>query len=104
MSDNLKVIKYCVTSAQGQPLAGPGIQIAVLTGDINGNQPVNATAQPGSPLATLYADPQGQHEISNPATTDGLGNLCSTQGGVTNIGVWVNISGYGSSSYYVLQV
>jgi hypothetical protein len=102
MSDNLKIIKYCATSALGQPLAN--VQIAVLTGDINGANPVNATAQPGSPLATLYADPQGENEITNPATTDGLGNLCSTVNGVTNIGVWVNTTGYEASPYYVLQV
>ncbi len=102
MSDSLKVINYTAVSAEGQPLAN--VQVAVLIGDINGASPVNATTQPGSPLATIYADPQGQHEISNPATTDGLGALCSTVNGVTNVGIWVNTSGYGSSPYYVLQV
>jgi hypothetical protein len=102
MSDSLKCIKYVATSPQGQPLAN--VQIAVLTGDINGNQPVNASGQPGTPLATIYADPQGSHQITNPATTDGLGNLCATVDGVTTIGVWVNTSGYGASPYFVLQV
>jgi len=102
MSDNLKVINCTVTSPQGQPLAG--VQVAVLVGDINGASPVNASTQPGSPLATLFADPQGTNEIGNPATTDGLGHLCATVNGVTTIGVWVNNTGYGSSNYYVLQV
>jgi hypothetical protein len=102
MSNSLKVINYVALSAEGQPLAN--VQVAVLVGDINGASPVTSTTQPGSPLATLYADPQGSHEIANPATTDGLGNLCSTVDGVTNVGVWVNNTGYGSSNYFVLQV
>jgi hypothetical protein len=102
MSDSLKVIKYVATSALGQPLAN--VQIAVLTGDINGGDPANVSTQPGSPLTTIFADPQGANEITNPATTDGLGNLCATANGVTTIGVWVNISGYDSSTYFVLQV
>jgi hypothetical protein len=102
MSDSLKVINYTALSPEGQPIAG--VQVAVLIGDVNGANPVDASTQPGSPVATIYADPQGQHEISNPATTDGLGALCATVDGVTTVGVWVNISGYGSSTYFVLQV
>lgn len=102
MSDSLKVIKYCATSAQGQPLAD--VQIAVLVGDINGSAPVNVTTQPGTPRATIFADPQGLHEITNPATTDGLGNLKGTVNGVDTIGVFVNTNGYGASTYFVLQI
>ena len=102
MSDSLKVINHQVTNALGQSLAG--VQVAVLIGDVNGASPVNATMQPGTPLAELFADPQGTQSIPNPATTDGLGNLSATFNGVTTLGVWISISGYGSSNYYVLQV
>ena len=99
MSDLLIVINRQFFSANGQALAG--LQIAVLVGDINGASQVNATAFPGSPLATLYADPAAAQPVSNPVTTDGLGNLCSTYNGVTNLGVWVATS---SNKYFVLQV
>ena len=99
MSDSLIVIHRQFISANGQALSG--LQVAVLVGDINGASQVNATAFPGSPLATLYADPAGAQPVSNPVTTDGMGNLCSTYNGVTNLGVWVNTS---SNNYFVLQV
>jgi hypothetical protein len=102
MSDSLAVLNRQVFNAVGQALAN--VQVAVLIGDVNGASPVNVTTQPGSPLATIYADPQGTQEIPNPTTTDGLGNLCATYNGVTTIGVWVNTSGYDSSHYFVLQI
>lgn len=50
----------------GHPVAG--VNVAVLT------QPANTTTQPGSPLATIYADSTGT-ALSNPTTSDGLGNF-----------------------------
>ena len=108
MSNTLAVINHSFSNSEGQPLAG--LICALLLGDINGASPVTATSQPGSPLASCYADPQGTTALTNPnpggfplptayLTTDGFGNLCSIVNGVTTIGVWV-----AKSAYYVLQV
>lgn len=111
MADTLSVINKQITSVIGQPL--PGVSVAVLVGDINGASPVDATTQPGSPLATIYADPQGTTPLTNPTTlgttatvgVDGFGNLCSIVNGVYTIGIWVSSGGYGPPThYFVLQV
>jgi hypothetical protein len=107
MSNTLAVINQIFQDSQGRPLAG--LIIALLTGTVNGASPVTSSTQPGSPLATCYADPQGTTELTNPnpggfplpdayLTTDGYGNLCSVVNGVETIGVWV-----AASAYYVLQ-
>ena len=105
MANSKFVILKSVTNANGQPLAN--VSVAVLTGDIGGASPAVTTTQPGSPLATIYADPQGNTALTNPTTpgtntvtTDGLGNLCSSVNGVTTIGVYVA----DSPAYYVLQI
>src|SRR5271168_1554665 len=105
------VVNRTFLNSEGQPLAG--LTIAVLVGKIGGSSG-NATTntQPGSPLATVYADADGhQGTLSNPTTpgvntltTDGLGNLCSLIDGVYTIGIYLNTSGYGASTTFVLQV
>ena len=42
----------------------PNATIIVLSGTIGGSQGVNATTQPGTPLATIYADPYGATPIN----------------------------------------
>ena len=54
-----------VTDNVGLPIAGANI--AVLT------QPANTSSTPGSPLATLFADPAGATPLANPVQTSGLG-------------------------------
>lgn len=102
MSDTLGIINYQFLSQEGQPLAN--LNIAILSGDLSS---VTVTEQPGSPLATLYADPAGATPITNPTTigvstvtTDGYGNLASLVNGVYTVGVCVATS----SEYVVLQV
>jgi hypothetical protein len=46
----------------------PGVNVAVLT------QPASTVTQPGSPLASIFSDPAGLIPLTNPVTTDGLGN------------------------------
>jgi hypothetical protein len=46
----------------------PGASIAVLT------QPAVTSTQPGSPLASIFQDSAGLIPMTNPTTTDGLGN------------------------------
>ena len=96
MANTLKCINTVILNALGQPLQG--VTVEVLTGTINGASAVVTTTQPGTPAATCYADPQGSNAVTQPLTTDGLGNLISTYLGVSNLGVWV------ASGYYVLQV
>lgn len=110
MSNSLVVINRTILNADGQPL--PGVTVAVLVGTINGASPAVTTTQPGTPLATLYADPQAAIPIHNPSdpsqaatlAIDGLGNLGSLVNGVFNIGVWLSNTGYGGSNYFVLQI
>lgn len=102
MSDTYQVINRQISGVDGQVLANT--QVAVLVGTINGSVLVDAATQPGSPLALLYADPQGEKPISNPTKTDGFGNLCSVYEGVETIGVYVNSGANGDGTNYVLQV
>jgi hypothetical protein len=46
----------------------PGASVAVLT------QPAVTSTQPGSPLASIFQDSAGLIPMTNPTTTDGLGN------------------------------
>jgi hypothetical protein len=55
-----------VQNALGNAIAGASVAICT--------QPANTSTQPPSPLATLYADPNGVTQISNPLTTDGYGH------------------------------
>ena len=50
----------------------PNATVIVLSGTIGGARAVNTTAQPGTPLATIYSDPYGASPINqttNPVTT-----------------------------------
>lgn len=96
MANTLKVINQVILNALGQPLAG--VNVAILSGTINGASAAATSTQPGTPAATCYSDPQGSHAVTQPLTTDGLGNLISTYLGVSYPGVWV------ASGYYVLQI
>lgn len=106
---SLYVINRTFTNAAGQPL--PNLSIAILVGKLNGSSGnADTSTQPGSPLATIHADPDGVTLLSNPTTpgtntvtTDGLGNLCSVVNGVTTLGVYINTSGYEASIYAVIQ-
>src|SRR5277367_6641130 len=55
-----------VQNAVGVALAG--VSVAVLT------QPADTTAQPGTPLASIFTDSTGVTPLTNPVTTDNLGN------------------------------
>jgi hypothetical protein len=50
------------------PRPVPGASIAVLT------QPANTSTQPGSPLASIFADVNGSVPLANPFNADGSGN------------------------------
>jgi hypothetical protein len=50
------------------PRPVPGASIAVLT------QPANTSTQPGSPLASIFADVNGSVPLANPFNVDGSGN------------------------------
>jgi hypothetical protein len=110
MSDTLGIINYQCLNSQGQPLAG--LTVAVLVGNIYDESPPVTTTQPGSPLATIFADPGSVNELVNPTTagentvtTDGFGNLCSIVDGVTTLGVCVGGGGYeGPPKYVTLQI
>lgn len=63
-----------VKNALGQPIAQASI--AVLSGTLPAyGGSVSVATQPGSPLATIYSDPNGNTPISQPLQTDGLGNF-----------------------------
>lgn len=109
------VVNRQFLSQVGQPLAN--LTIAVLIGNIGaGSGNANTSTQPGSVLATVYADPLGTQGIltnpttpgTNTLTTDGSGNLCSAiqtdSGIVYTLGIYLNTSGYGASTQFVLQV
>ena len=71
-------------------IVGAGVTVTVLSGTLGGTEAVNTSTTPGSPLATVYADPYGNtviNQVTNPIVTDGGGNYS----------VWV------SPGYYVLQ-
>lgn len=55
-----------VQNTVGVALAG--VSVAVL------NQPADTTTQPGTPLASLFTDSTGVTPLTNPVTTDNLGN------------------------------
>jgi hypothetical protein len=113
MANYLAIINYQLLNSEGQPIAGA--QVAVLSGDLNGASNVTSTTQPGSPLATIYADPQASTSLANPTTpgsntvtTDGYGNLCSivdVEGVLTTtLGICVKYSTTSTvTSNYVLQ-
>lgn len=113
MADKLGIINYQLTNTEGQPLAG--VSVAVLSGSLNGTAPVTSTTQPGSPLASIYADPAKVTALTNPTTagtstvtTDGKGNLVSVVNveGVltTTLGVCVAFSTViNQAQSYVLQ-
>lgn len=103
------VINWVFTNASGQPLAN--VQIAILTGTVLGSPEVDASTQPGSPLAPVFADNEGATTLTNPTTlgtntitTDGSGNLCSSvvvDGKlITTIGVWADTT---SNTYFTIQ-
>lgn len=55
-----------VQNAVGTAL--PGVSVAILT------QPADTSTQPGTPLATIFTDATGVTPLTNPLTTDNLGN------------------------------
>lgn len=59
-----------VKNALGQPIAQ--CLIAILNGELSA---VNTTTQPGTPLASIFSDPDGVNPLANPMMTDGLGNF-----------------------------
>src|SRR5580698_6971197 len=65
-------------NTQGQ--AVPGISIAVLAGQVD---TVDVATQPGSPLATIYADPYGNSQIPQQAVN--LAGTCATAAGSPNV-------------------
>ena len=53
-----------VFNAQGRPMAGATVRVCIAA----------ATGQPCSPLANIYSDAAMTQALTNPTTTDGLGN------------------------------
>ena len=70
MAATLPIINYSATDANGNAL--DGVYVAVLSGTLS---TVDTDDIPGTPLATLYADPEGTTPVANPTSTDGLGNI-----------------------------
>jgi hypothetical protein len=59
-------VQNIVLDSVSRPVSGASV--AVLT------QPANTSTQPGSPLASIFQDSAGLIPMTNPTTTDGLGN------------------------------
>jgi PPE-repeat protein len=81
-SPSLSSYQDKVTDTVGNAL--PGATIAVLTGQLD---TVNATPQPGTPLAHIFADPYGNSEI--PQAPIALSGTVSTVAG-SPIVTWVS--------------
>ena len=88
-SPTLASITGQVIDSSGQII--PGATITVLSGTIGGTDAVNTTTQPGTPLATIWADPYGNtliNQATTPLVSDGNGNYQC----------------WASSGYYVVQI
>ena len=78
-----------ITNSLGQVI--PDATVIVLSGTVNGAQAVNTNIQPGTPLATIYADPYGATPINQ--TTSPI----TTAAGDGTFQFWA------PSGYYVIQ-
>lgn len=78
-----------ITNTVGQSL--PDVTVIVLNGTVGGSQNANTETQPGSPLATIYADPYGSVAI-NQSTAP-----MNTAPGQGTFEFWA------ASGYYVIQ-
>jgi len=78
-----------IINSAGQVL--PNVTIYVLTGTVGGTQAVDTSTTPGSPLATIYADPYGATPI-NQSTTP-----LNTSAGSGTYQFWA------TPGYYVIQ-
>lgn len=86
-----------VQTVEGAAL--PEASIAVLSGTLVGNEAVDVSTQPGTPLATIYTDPYGQYPIEGGVVLpDDQGNFefWAAPG-------WYVLQIYGSGIYQVLD-
>lgn len=78
-----------IQNSIGQVL--PNVTVIVLAGTVGGSGGVNTTSQPGSPMATIFADPYGATPI-NQST-----NPINTSSGNGMFQFWA------TAGYYVIQ-